>query len=417
MKLKMRKIPSILFVSHEASLTGAPASLFNLVRWLSRRKHCRPYFLFLKGGRMLDRFRQLGSVAVLEEPGPFLSRLPGSRYFLNRIRTMKLVDAVRIRLLLKAWKLDMIYLNTAVSAVFWNEMKSEMGNGSIFQLPVIAHIHELKTIIDTYIGRKKFISATSEIDHYITVSGGCADNLKKNYQICEDKISIIGEPVNVSDINRKMDKNRENSKLDFFRKQGIREDDFIVAGSGLVQWRKGADLFLNTAMKVNLASKVHFVWIGDMSRHDRAHMEYDIVRMNLDGRVHFTGEVSDIVPYLNRVDLFFLSSREDPCPLVLLEAAALGKPLLCFEKSGGASEMSDLNGNAGYLVPYGDTNAAAERIIELFNEPARCSEMGLAAKHMVCKEHDIDIIGRKILEIIKTQHKKFPSGSMEHNNK
>jgi glycosyltransferase involved in cell wall biosynthesis len=60
--------------------------------------------------------------------------------------------------------------------------------------------------------------------------------------------------------------------------------------------------------------------------------------------------VSNPLDYLSVFDIFALTSREDPYPLVVLEAALLQKPMVCFEKAGGAQDLIETD--AGLIVPY-----------------------------------------------------------------
>jgi len=55
--------------------------------------------------------------------------------------------------------------------------------------------------------------------------------------------------------------------------------------------------------------------------------------------------------------------------LVCIEAAALGKPVVCFEQSGGTPEW--ISKGAGVTVAYGDVEAMARAILKLRNQPAR----------------------------------------------
>src|SRR5205814_4023764 len=73
--------------------------------------------------------------------------------------------------------------------------------------------------------------------------------------------------------------------------------------------------------------------------------------------VTFLGVKRDARPYLRAGDVFLLSSREDPFPLVALEAAQCGLPILCFADSGGMQEF--VEGDAGYVVPAADVEAMA----------------------------------------------------------
>jgi glycosyltransferase involved in cell wall biosynthesis len=72
----------------------------------------------------------------------------------------------------------------------------------------------------------------------------------------------------------------------------------------------------------------------------------------LGGRLFLIGEVADTAPYMAGLDLFLLTSREDPFPLVMLEAARQAVPVVCFEGAGGATEFVDET--VGATVPMLD---------------------------------------------------------------
>jgi glycosyltransferase involved in cell wall biosynthesis len=102
---------------------------------------------------------------------------------------------------------------------------------------------------------------------------------------------------------------------------------------------------------------------------------------------------------LAAADVFALTSREDPYPLVCLEAAALGKPIVCFAGAGGAPEFVEQD--CGFVVPYFDVTAMAGRIASLL-ESADCRiKMGAAARRKVAERHDISVAAPRILEIIE----------------
>jgi glycosyltransferase involved in cell wall biosynthesis len=94
-----------------------------------------------------------------------------------------------------------------------------------------------------------------------------------------------------------------------------------------------------------------------------------------------------------------LTSREDPYPLVCLEAAALEKPIVCFAGAGGMPEF--VENDCGFVVPYLDIAAMADRVTFLLNSPERRLAMGVVARRKVEQNHDICAIGPRIMEIIE----------------
>ncbi len=102
---------------------------------------------------------------------------------------------------------------------------------------------------------------------------------------------------------------------------------------------------------------------------------------------------------MHRFDVFLLSSREDPYPLVVLEAALLQKPIICFESAGGAPEL--VESDAGMVVGYLDVVAASEAIITLVKDPVLRKQKGLNASQKVLSRHDTNHSIQKVLTIIE----------------
>ena len=97
-------------------------------------------------------------------------------------------------------------------------------------------------------------------------------------------------------------------------------------------------------MKIKLArlvsqqrSNVYFAWIGGGAVQ---RLEHDARLLGLSAKMRFTGEVAKPADYFAAADVFAMTSREDPYPLVCLEAAAVAKPIICFADAGGCPHSS-----------------------------------------------------------------------------
>ena len=83
-----------------------------------------------------------------------------------------------------------------------------------------------------------------------------------------------------------------------------------------------------------------FVWVGwEGDAEDRRQLKHDMNQAGVADSFLWTGEVANPLDYFACFDAFALVSREDPFPLVCLEAALLEKPILCFAGAGGTPEL------------------------------------------------------------------------------
>ncbi|HYE95762.1 MAG TPA: glycosyltransferase family 4 protein [Rubricoccaceae bacterium] len=121
------------------------------------------------------------------------------------------------------------------------------------------------------------------------------------------------------------------------RALGIPDDAFVWAMSGRFDYRKGPDLFFEAAQHF-AGENAHFLWIGHIPNEGFARYMSKRIATELP-HAHVLDHLADgYYDHLAVCDGFVLTSREDPFPLVMLEAAALGKPLVSFP-SGGVAEF------------------------------------------------------------------------------
>jgi glycosyltransferase involved in cell wall biosynthesis len=234
--------------------------------------------------------------------------------------------------------------------------------------------------------------------HYIAVSEAVKRNLVCNHGIPDTMIDVVHGFIPSETFTYRTDKEKKLRKS-----LNIPDDSFIVGSSGYETWRKGKDLFVQLAL--NTVSKykdrdVHFVWIGGQSDgNDFYRIKHDVQLANLSDKVHFVAHVANPLDYFQEFDVFAMLSREDPFPLVNLELAALGKPIVCFDNAGGTPEF--VGNDAGYVVPYLDISAMADRIITLAGDVNLRERLGANGLHKVREHHDIQVGAPKIVKIIE----------------
>src|SRR5205814_2387771 len=98
--------------------------------------------------------------------------------------------------------------------------------------------------------------------------------------------------------------------------------------------------------------------------------------LRVDSFITFEGPVSDPVRYYRTADFFVLPTKHDPCSLVVLEALAMGLPVISTVFNGACEIMSD--GVHGLVLPDPrDTRAIAEAMKKML-DPQRRAAMAKA---------------------------------------
>jgi glycosyltransferase involved in cell wall biosynthesis len=117
--------------------------------------------------------------------------------------------------------------------------------------------------------------------------------------------------------------------------------------------------------------------------------------------ISWLGEVSDVRPIVSRADVVVLPSYREGTPRSLLEASAMGKPLITTDTVGCREVVED--GVNGLLVPVKDAEALARAMVRLIERPAMRERMGKAGREKVELEFDERIVLEKTLQVYQQE--------------
>jgi len=321
----------ILFLSHEASLTGAPMMLLHLIRWLKANRPIDPVIGLLAGGPLAESFAELGPVFEWRNTEP--------------TEWESLLDGVQL-----------VYSNTACHGAL-SDWFSDAG------IPVISHIHEMEGELRLR-GDNSLQQMVAATDHFIACSSPVSRCLQEMLQISEMNVSVIHEAIDMDAVRANAQAATADSGASLFPDGFFNADDgWAFAAMGTVTWRKGTDLFLSMAAEIcRRDPTARGLWIGKVPTSESERLDFELNRLGLADRLWFTGEQSNPHALLAHARIFCLTSREDPFPLVMIEACALGKTVIGFENSGGVEDFVPFTG--GRLVPYLNTSALADAVLE-----------------------------------------------------
>lgn len=381
----------VLFVSHDASRSGAPILLLHLLEWIKKNQLIEFDILLKAGGDLESDFLRLGDVFVLEKKANEKSKI--KKIISRFIKKLSAKDSASTLMQLKKRNYDLVYFNTVAANDLIIEIKK------LFHSSIICHIHENEFSIKNYFPNSLCPEIVQMIDRFIAVSENTKRSLIDNFSVPSDRVDLCYEFINLESF-----KNRDFEDAIAVKKRlGIEDGEFIVGAAGTCYWRKGTDLFLQLAYEIKRldpTNKIRLVWIGgSYEREYQLQLEYELKCYNLEDNIIFAGHKHDPYNYYQIFDVFALMSREDPFPLVCLEAASLSKPILCFDRAGGMPEFICKGG--GIAVPYGDTRQMAEEILSLYHDKQKLQVMRARA-HETAKGFDVNKSGPEIMRIIES---------------
>jgi glycosyltransferase involved in cell wall biosynthesis len=157
----------------------------------------------------------------------------------------------------------------------------------------------------------------------------------------------------------------------------------LIATAGRLSPEKGFDVFIAAAARVLEAQPdVGFVIFGHGALKQVLHQQ--IAMLGLAGSVVLAGFRNDLDRFIPQLDLFVLPSYTEGLPNVVLEACAAGVPVVATAVGGTPEIIED--GEGGLLVPPGDPDALANRILEAIECEDQLRDMGFQGRQRVLEK-------------------------------
>lgn len=376
--------PRILFVSHSASRNGATILLLHLLQWLRDHANYELEILMHGRGDLVRDFQEIGRTFIWRSPSAVFPAVSSPAW-------ARSLDEQYLAFRMLGRHYDAVYLNTTSIAEFV-PLLARHAHSALW------HVHELDYVLKLTASEERFRELLPIAHRVIAVSESVRSLLMRRLGISQEKIDLVHGFI------RNPGSSATSScsqRCDVRRELGWPEDAFVVGACGALGWRKGTDLFLCAAKEMLAAGgdRVRFLWVGGASRDEALRFEYEVHTLGLQSHLQHIGKTSDVTPYYRAMDVFALTSREDPFPLVMLEAAACGIPVVCFADTGGGPEF--VGDDAGLIVPYQDTVRFAACLETLRNRPLLLSRLGANAAEKVRRNHTVEKQAPKILTSIE----------------
>ena len=304
----------ILFFTPYATRTGSEMMLLYILQHIDRSCFEVGVVSFADG-ELLKEIPADIQIFIIPRKFSFLQKIKyhlGANPVLTGIRNVS-----------KAFKADIWYLNTIMMPETL-QIAREQG------VKLITHFHELP-LTYAYLSGADFKNIVDYSDVLIGCSGVTCTAIKN---AGGKKVELL-----YSFINSEKIETSSAASAEIRKNLGIPKDSFVWILSGVTSERKGFDFLPDITEALN-DPNVHLVWVGDQLDDGLVYYTLESCRNMTSGtKIHFPGKQTEqYYNYLNMGDGFLLTSRQDPFPLVMIEAAYLGKPIVSFP-SGGVAEF------------------------------------------------------------------------------
>ncbi len=376
---------NILLYETGSGFGGSAVSLYRLVKCINREKYA-PHIVVHGLGPRIAEIQKMGiNVQILNCISLFSDVAPVNSFYSTKFYTHFIANAfansLRIARLIRKWKACLVHLNNGIYEGFSALLAARLSG-----IPCIAHIR----------GTEALTRLELKVGHWlkmiVTLNSYMENEYKKAFGA--EKVCLIFNGVDLDAF--------QNVKVGNLRMEyGLDQEVFLVGTIARLVPGKGISEFLKAASEVvKVLHNAKFFVVGNdpfgaSYESEQKHLCSDL---GIEENVIFTGWRDDMPSVLSDLDVVAqVSTSPEGMSLTPIEAMALGKPVITTDVPGYTDTVVD--GVTGFIVPKGDTNVLADRIIALAKDPNRAKSMGILARKRVQDQFDVRITARKIEEV------------------
>ena len=364
--------PTIWIAVHDLSRTGVPVLLSRLLRAVSAQERAQVHVVAIFGGPLLSELRLLCASVTVLEPTDRRSASSVASLGLLSLGMDRAGDQVRNAVwhakLVRQPTPDVVLVHGAGA---WPVVEV-LGKA----VPVILHLHELETALDRSIPKQNQTAALQRARQVMVVSEPVAQLAKQRGANAEKILMMPGcvqlpssagpDPVGPDPVGP------------------CAAGEQWVLGAGTPGWRKGTDRLAAVAHELRRKqSPARVGWVGGKPSGS------DATAIGRFDPVTWFEEQADPWPWLSCADVFVVPSREDPLPLVALEAGANRRAVVAMPTGGLPQLLADGRGLVGGTQSLRWFVGAVQQVLD---SPAMAEEMGERLHHYVQAHHDVAII-------------------------
>lgn len=316
--------------------------------------------LLNRGGPLEDRFKIFGPVTILK-PGTYTKEK-------NPLKKIYMRAGMSFRkglLHFKKIHFDFVFNNTIANGRLLKIFAAK-------KIPIVTYVHELESVIQIFSKNGEAQKTFQYSKLFLSPSNLVRENLLLNHAIPDERIFIF--PYYFPGYAGQTLPDKALHRSQFLQEYKLPDHKFLLFAMGTANLRKGIDYFIEIAHLVGVP-QIHFVWIGSFT--DKT-LEKDMRGKIAGYQLENNLTVIEDMPFdkynLMPADIFLLPSREDPYPLVILDAAFLQIPAMAFAGTGGATEF--IGKENGWLIQAFSLPTFAEKIKYLEQHKAEIHKAG-----------------------------------------
>lgn len=227
--------------------------------------------------------------------------------------------------------------------------------------------------------------------HIVAVSASCREFLITRESIPANDVTLVPNAIDLRRFSPSTAR-RDQARVEL----GLPASARVVAGVGRLNPQKNFSLFLDIAAQ--LAPRfpgLHFLLAGDGP--EEKMLREKAADLGIANRVTFSGYVADTRLVYLAADVLLMPSRYEGLPMTLLEAMAMGLPVVASRLDGIAEVIGD--GREGFLVPSDDASLFVERTATLLQDAELSSRIAQNARAKIEASFSVERMTSAVEEI------------------
>lgn len=372
-----RTLKNIIYVGHDAKFYGAQILTLHIIKILTQKFKYKVHLIIKQGGELENQYKEYAHVYNM------------NRDYRNDYDISGLIS--------RLYKMgaDIAITNTVICGDIVELLSKN-------KIRTISLVHELTETIKSMNAEEFAKTLSKYADKVVFPSEFVRRGFEKVAPMDNNKVVICPQGFYLK--NKYKNRNDE-ARVHLRNILNIEQDSAVILGMGAGCFRKGIDLFFDTASKVNSENqKVYFVWVGRIEE-DFVKDSLDKLKVDLfENNIILLDQREDISFFHAGSDLFLMTSREDPFPSVVLEAMNVGLPVIGFYDAGGFVDI--VTDQTGALVPYCDTDAMARKVELLLSDRGLLDKLGTNASKLTEEKFSFKDYIYSLMELLGHKYEK-----------
>ena len=349
----------ILFVSTSTTVGGAEKTVYTLATLLDPKVH------------------QVAGVISVKPLGAYAAKLKAQDVLVESLDvtgTPSLADAARLAKIIERLRPDIVHAVMYQAIQLCRLAKPKVGYA--FKLVSSPRVHyrtrSLFTLLIDRALKNRDDLLIAECDASRSFLLGRLGYAPQKVKTIRNGVDLAGWPISKTD--------RQKRRMEL----RLSSADVLVGAVGRLDKQKGFGVLIE-AMAMLKKTDLRCVILGQGP--ERPRLEALIRKHELEKHVWLYGERPDIVTWLSAFDIACLPSLWEGLPNTLLEAMALGLPVVASSVDGVPEVVADAV--TGALVPPGAPAALAKALKSLADDPGRRAALGAAAHAAVMEKFTV----------------------------